>query len=363
MKKSLTLFVLLIALSFIMPALKAVSQEPGVTQPGTHLVIRESNLREQPSVSSKLKKLIEPGTEVDVTSKDISNGYVHVSAGNTAEGWLLQSNLVFSLLLEAQDSDETGPPAGLGATSPPGCGKHFDDATSCPAVGCANPNQPKQAGNGLSNTIKKRQIDISGQPILLSFGDFRDLQNQTTHANYPIRIYPKPVDRNALPPLKIRGSTLTLREGEYVALEGFISKARTITCGSSESVNCNNTDGSQGDATIVCEKTDIHVPLVEQPSQAEKESVVVEPIPLRPLRMKLKPSFLAKLRDDGTQVMVMGQLFYDSIHQPNPTGSLQGQPARFTVWEVHPVEKFFICKKGDGTNCDASRLSDWEEVK
>lgn len=59
------------------------------------------------------------------------------------------------------------------------------------------------------------------------------------------------------------------------------------------------------------------------------------------------------------KILVMGQLFYDSIHAPDPEGD-DKQPDRFTVWEVHPVERFFVCPKNE--DCDPEDLSEWEEI-
>lgn len=325
---------------------------------GDHVVIRESNLREQPSTSAPKLALVAPGSHVEVLEKPIKKGYAHVKAADGREGFLIHSNLLFALLLEAHDNDETGPPAGLGAQK--GCkGKFahpFANLQECPPTGCATASEK---GNGLSNKLKRRKINMSGDPILLGFDDLRELQEQSEHANYPVFVYPEPAERAALKAVRIRNGTLPLREGSFVAVAGFISKERTIRCGSSESVNCAFTDSSTVDADIVCKSTDIHIPLTEERGQDETDAVVVEPIPFRALQKKLKPKLLAGFRDDERKVLVMGQLFYDSIHAPDPAGD-SDQPDRFTVWEVHPVERFFVCPKDE--ECDPEDLLQWEEI-
>src|SRR5205823_11719374 len=55
----------------------------------------------------------------------------------------------------------------------------------------------------------------------------------------------------------------------------------------------------------------------------------------------------AKLR-----VLVVGGLTYDNEHFVNadrrhPT---QGQPARFSIWEIHPITEFFVCESGSCKN-------------
>lgn len=280
-------------------------------------------------------------------------------AENGKEGWVFHTNLLFATLLEAMDSDDTGPPGGLAAAK--GCKDKFDHAFAnlgeCPVTGCATEDE---AGNGLSNKIKRRKINMSGDPIVLSFDDLHDLENESEHANYPVLVYPEPAERAALKTVKIRGGALSLREGKFVAVAGFIASDRTIRCGSQESVNCTFTDPSTADGDLICKNTDIHIPLTEKRNQEEKSAIVVEPIPFRSLNKKLKPSLLAEWRDDQRMVLVMGQLFYDSIHAPDPEGG-SNQPDRFTVWEVHPVERFFVCPKD--VDCDPKDLSAWEEIK
>lgn len=80
------------------------------------------------------------------------------------DGWILHGNLLFSELLEAYDSDETGPIVGLGATK--GCEGKFEEAvetlSDCPASGCALASEG-EAGGAASNRIKRRKINMSGR--------------------------------------------------------------------------------------------------------------------------------------------------------------------------------------------------------
>lgn len=145
-----------------------------------------------------------------------------------------------------------------------------------------------------------------------------------------------------------------------MAVAGFIRKERKIRCGSSDSVNCASTDSSVEAADVVCKNTDIHIPLTAVRDQEEKDALVVEPIPFRSLQKKLTPKLLAGFRDAEQKILIMGQLFYDSFHAPDPTGSTD-QPDRFTVWEVHPVERFFVCP--ESVDCNPEDLSEWQEIE
>jgi hypothetical protein len=39
---------------------------------------------------------------------------------------------------------------------------------------------------------------------------------------------------------------------------------------------------------------------------------------------------------------------------------MQGQPKRFSLWEIHPVNSLKVCKKTKVSQCDPERASDWK---
>src|SRR5216684_1388955 len=111
-----------------------------------------------------------------------------------------------------------------------------------------------------------------------------------------------------------------------------------------ESVNC-GTHVANADTNH-----DIHISIVESPSQEECAGVVVEMVPHhRP------PSWNADnvqaVADDQLPVRVTGQLMFDSSHTPciNGVGGA-GDPKRASLWEIHPVYKFELCPQG---NCSS----------
>ena len=61
----------------------------------------------------------------------------------------------------------------------------------------------------------------------------------------------------------------------------------------------------------------------------------------------------AKLR-----VLVACGLTYDNEHLVNvdPQHKKSGQPARMSLWEIHPITAFFVCESG---NCNPAQHSDW----
>jgi len=56
--------------------------------------------------------------------------------------------------------------------------------------------------------------------------------------------------------------------------------------------------------------------------------------------------------------LTVGGLTYDNEHLVNADAAHnnQGQPARMSLWEIHPVTEFFVCDSG---SCDPARHSDW----
>jgi len=142
-------------------------------------------------------------------------------------------------------------------------------------------------------------------------------------------------------PATDRAPLHALGEGSLVTLQGFVKIARQEN---KESVNC-GTHVANADTNH-----DIHISIVESPSQEECAGVVVEMVPHhRP------PSWNADnvqaVADDQLPVRVTGQLMFDSSHTPciNGVGGA-GDPKRASLWEIHPVYKFELCPQG---NCSS----------
>jgi hypothetical protein len=103
---------------------------------------------------------------------------------------------------------------------------------------------------------------------------------------------------------------------------------------SGESVNCGSDQFADND---------IHIALVETADEeSENDSLTAEISPhFRPAawdRFDVNPktSQIANgLPLKGRQVRLTGQLFFDGSHHPCKVG--QCGPARFTVWEIHPI--------------------------
>lgn len=103
-------------------------------------------------------------------------------------------------------------------------------------------------------------------------------------------------------------------------------------------------------------------PVIGQPGQMDKTSVVAE---MTPHTRGPKWTFARVNSLQGQQVKVVGQLMVDNVHwNANDDCGFPGAGAtcwRSTVWEVHPVTQFYVCKASGGCNAN-SPPSDWTSL-
>jgi len=158
--------------------------------------------------------------------------------------------------------------------------------------------------------------------------------------------------------VNLRVTTGTVREGRLVKVGGFLAAGLEPHANTSgESVNCRFTQSANND---------FHISIVENTGEDEFKGIVVEMIP----QGRSADWTLAKLRSvrqQGKRVLVVGALFYDNIHMVNddPNHPIGGQPKRVSLWEVHPIARFFICTKAND-NCSVSSIgatSGWKRLE
>jgi hypothetical protein len=139
-------------------------------------------------------------------------------------------------------------------------------------------------------------------------------------------------------PAKDRTPLEALGEGSQVVLTGYVRIARQE---GAESVNC----GSHVPADPAYH--DIHISIVENPDDSECSGVVVEMTPHhRPAEWN--KSNVQAVAAAHLPVRVTGQLMFDSSHTPCMNGaSIKGDPARASLWEIHPIYKFEVCPQSD----------------
>ena len=183
----------------------------------------------------------------------------------------------------------------------------------------------------------KLQTDVQ-QDQTIPFGNTR---------NHPLSSSPGPA--------KDRASLVGLGEGSQVVLQGYVLVARQE---GAESVNCGT---NVPNAPVY---HDIHISIVQNPGDAECSGVVAEMVPHhRPTAWTQKN--VQAIANAKLLVRVTGQLMFDSSHSPCSGGvSIQGDPSRSALWEVHPIYKFEVCSRGDCSS-DAGWLSleEWTKTQ
>lgn len=142
-------------------------------------------------------------------------------------------------------------------------------------------------------------------------------------------------------PAKDRSHLVAMGEGHKVVLQGFVKLARQE---GEENVNCGKTVPNQP------QYHDIHISIVQSPDDSECSGVVVEMVPHH------RPSGwtaanVEAVANARSAVRVTGQLMFDSSHTPCINGvANQGDPARASLWEVHPIYQFDVCTQA---SCDS----------
>jgi hypothetical protein len=162
-------------------------------------------------------------------------------------------------------------------------------------------------------------------------------------------------DRAKLQSLQL-STNKVVSEGDLVELRGFVIKEspRPKPAGP-ESVNCRLKGAANND---------IHIPIVEDDEDQEFFAVVVEMIPQnRPASWNSKK--LRRAAKEDRPVIIRGQLFYDNKHAINDDPELDnGEPKRFSLWEIHPVTEFWVCFRAD-RKCaqNTFKKPEWKALK
>jgi len=207
---------------------------------------------------------------------------------------------------------------------------------ACPAWGAEH----RDSTRGVLNVVK-HHVPESTTPVVLTFEDIPGLQKQ---ADAVVKSGPNAKvlgkDRAKLHNLTI-GDT-HVGEGDLVSMVGFLVGKATANVG--ESANCYLRGQANNDFEIrFAQKA--HVP--------EKGAIVAEMIPQnRPKEWTL--AALRGLANDGRQILITGQLMFDSHHKI-------GDSPRFSLWEVHPTTRLLVCQRPDNA-CDPAVADQWKPL-
>jgi hypothetical protein len=233
-----------------------------------------------------------------------------------------------------------------------------------PAVGqefkqsCTHPNYPSatatpidsscpvqgSGGDEATQNTAKNDFCASGPATPITIAEMADLQKQVEdNKNIPFGNKDKHPLTSDPGPAEDRAPLVKLREGNEVVLTGYVAMSRFE---SPETVNSGKAVPNK-DAYH-----DIHTSIVAKPGNAQCTGVVVEMIPHhRPTSWN--PEVVNAVKTAKLKVRITGQLMFDSSHspcidgQPVKTGPNSQDPARVSLWEIHPIYKFEVCQVGD----------------
>lgn len=328
-KKLLPCLVLLLMTT---PVVLAQEQEGIDILPGT--VRRATAVRQKPAANQPIIKQLAANGTVRVLSPEPRNGFWRVILEGGRQGYVPATDI------ELPQIDAAPPTAA--AASPP-CAPSLDE---CEVNGCAAADSKR----GLFNKAKNHQ-PTGTNARTLNFADMKSLQQQAdTVVEQGTELNQE--QRDSLSNFTV--STGKVSEGRLVKLAGFIAKGLDPHANKSESVNCRLKTPLNND---------FHITLALKSSHTEFQGVVVEMIPHdRPAEWTIEK--LKKVKQNKLLVMAIGNLFYDNDHVVNadPTDDLAGQPKRFSLWEVHPITKFFVCQKPNNA-CSLTNTGQWTKLE
>jgi hypothetical protein len=187
-------------------------------------------------------------------------------------------------------------------------------------------------------------------PVTVTFATFKALQkeaNDRKDKDIPSGGSSSlPPDRTVLASLVTASNGKKVGEGSFVRLVAFLLDAHHSNVSGGEAVNCKK--GGKPN-------NDIHIALVATKGEDDMcTSLTAEMIPhYRPREWETVAG--AKI---DRPVRVTGQLFFDASHSPC-SGNKRPSPQRASIWEIHPVDAFDVCKSKTLASCPANKESAW----
>ena len=316
----------------VAPESAALEEEQSLRSDGAVVTTRETTLRVRPAPGAWTLARLPAGTRLKWVGGETAHAFsLVVQLDKGPSGWVRSSDL-----------EVVQAPVLAGFESEAACAT---DLSTCPTRGCAVNNTP----GAILNTLK--QHVPTGDPVVtLSFDDFAFLQQQADVLVGQLKDLDAD-ERATLMDLDVIEGKVS--EGDKVKLIAYLTQESSgpHANSSGESVNC-KLKGS--------DSNDFHIPVSEDAAYSEFDAIVIEMIPQR-RPASWTTAELRKVQREGWPVWIEGGLFYDNIHVVNsdPDNVLHGQPKRFSLWEIHPVTKFLVCRQEE---CDTTDESAWSPL-
>ena len=300
--------------------------------------VRDAPVRSRPAANSEALFTAAKGTTlVWATHMDSGGFYRVVRRDKGPVGWIAADDVRVTHERE-HGAHESDPDNQV-------CAATLDE---CPARGCAK----EESWEAEVNAIKKTPPEGGKAAVLLTFGDLKSLQKQADEkvGQGPYDLTPH--GHQKLTDLNVSGGTVS--EGDRVRIVAYIPKGQDGLHANKagESVNCNLKKPYDND---------FHIPVVAAAGDTEFQGIVVEMIPqARPSAWTVDA--LKDIQAKGTQVLVEGALSYDKVHyvSDDPDHPFKDEPNRMSLWEIHPITEFLVCRRD---HCDPKRQSDWAALE
>ena len=192
----------------------------------------------------------------------------------------------------------------------------------------------------------KNNFCVEESPVPVTFEDFINLETAADNIGNLRKLLKTSRDR--LADIVTQSGGTKLGEGRSVQFVGFLFEAHYSNVGKGELVNCKLRNQ---------ENNDIHIQLMKD---------AVEKDPCNSVTAEMSPHFrpeawnqLAGLEIDRP-IRITGPLFFDGSHHPCHD-DVRVSPNRISVWEIHPVYQFEVCKFNEKTvsKCDVKNNSLW----
>jgi hypothetical protein len=212
---------------------------------------------------------------------------------------------------------------------------------ACPGWG----SESKGSARGALNEVK-HHVPPDGVPLSVAFADMATLQQQAdalVKSGRTAKVSAK--GRQKLHRLEIASGRVG--EGDLVSMAGYLVGRPSVNPG--ESANCYLSGASNNDFEFT---------IAPSADATPYQGIVGEMIPQdRPKGWTL--ARLRKLASERRQVLVVGQLMFDTRHLPNPKPGTNHESPRFSTWEIHPVTRMLVCMQQNG-GCDPARAEQWQ---
>lgn len=215
---------------------------------------------------------------------------------------------------------------------------------ACPAWGA----EKKGTSRAALNEVKHR-VPPSTTPIMLAFAELPELQRLADAGVKSGTTAKVSAKARAAKLHDLTAGDHHVGEGDLVAITGFIVGRSSANPG--ESANCYLAGANNND---------FEFSIAPAAKSTPYEGIIGEMIP-QGRSKDWTLGKLHKLSTDGRQVLVAGQLMFDTRHLPNPKKGTNHESPRFSTWEIHPVTKFLVCKSGTG--CDPAHEEQWQPLE